>query len=164
MGCIVSTAKPEQRKPPETWIEYGRLMDLELAEGWNEFKKRQDALREHEQMRAGDQSVDDQAYLLIIETDIRVVAFSRWALNNIGFSNIHNSSKDDEIIARCMKPFWAAGVPGQAVWRGIKDEKTNPVITRATELGWEPVKTRLNRILAPSVVSDCGTIVWNFVQ
>jgi hypothetical protein len=137
-------------------------MDPELAKGVNET--RQDALRERERLTAGDRSVDDQVHLLIIETDIRVIAFSRWAANNMRFSDIHNSSKDDTIIERCLKPFWRAGVPGQVLWRGIKDEKPNPVITRATELGWEPAKTRLNRILAPSTVSDCGAITWNFVQ
>ena len=162
MGCRVSKPTPEQQKTPETWIEYSRLMDPELAEGWNE--KRQDVLRERERLTAGDRSVDDQVRLLIIETDIRVIAFSRWALNNMGVSDIHNSSKDNEIIVRCLKPFWMAGVSGQVMWRGIKDEKTNPVITRAIELGWEPVKTRLNRILAPSIISDCGAITWNFAQ
>ena len=162
MGCRVSKPIPEKQKTPETWTEYGRRMDPELAEGWN--KKRQDVLRERERSTAGDRSVDDQVRLLIIETDIRVIAFSRWALNNMGVSDIHNSSKDNEIIVRCLKPFWMAGVSGQVMWRGIKDEKTNPVITRAIELGWEPVKTRLNRILAPSTVSDCGAITWNFAQ
>jgi hypothetical protein len=80
------------------------------------------------------------------------------------FSTIHNASKDNKIIARCMEPFWMAGVPGDVMWRGIKDEEPNAVITRAIELGWEPVKTRLNRTLAPSVVSDCGAITWNIVQ
>ena len=161
MGCMISTAKTEQRKPPETWVEYGRLMDLELAQGWNE--KCQDALREHEHLTAGDRSIDDLVHCLIIETDIRVIAFSRWALNNIRFSNIHSATKDDKILDICLKPFLMAGVPGQMMWRGIKDEKTNPVITRAIELGWEPMKTRLDRILAPSVVAP-GAITWNLVQ
>jgi hypothetical protein len=158
MGCHVSKPKYDSHIP-ETWIEYGRRMDPELAKGVNE--KRQDALRERERLTAVDRSVDDQVHSLIVETDIRVIAFSRWAMNNMGFSDIHNSSKDDEIIVRCLKPFWMAGVPGQVIWRGIKDEEPNTVITRAIELGWEPVKTRLNRILAPSTVSDCGAITWN---
>ena len=161
MGCRVSKTIPEKQKTPETWIEFGRRMDPELAEGWDEFRKRQDALREER----SDLSVDDKVYLLIIETDIRVAKFSRWALNNMKFSDIHISSREYKIIERCLKPDREVGVSGQVIWRGIKDEeKTNPVITRAIELGWEPVKTRLNRILAPSTVSDCGAITWNFAQ
>jgi len=162
MGCTVSTAKTEQQKPPETWIEYGRLMDPELAEGWNE--KRKDVLREHERLTEGDTNIDEKVHCLIIETDIRVNAFSKWALNNMRFSNIHKASKDEEIIARCMEPFWMASVSGEVMWRGITDEKPNAVITRAIELGWEPVKTRLNRILSPSIVSNYGAITWNIVQ
>jgi hypothetical protein len=161
MGCHVSKPKHDSHTP-ETWIEYGRRMDLELAEGLNE--KRKYVLREHECLTAGDMSIDDKVHCLIIETDIRVVAFSRWALNNMRFSTTHNASKDNKIIARCMEPFWMASVPGDVMWRGIKDEEPNAVITRAIELGWEPVKTRLNRTLAPSVVSDCGAITWNIVQ
>ncbi len=165
MGCHVSKPKYEESHTPETWIEYGRRMDLEFAEGWDEFRKRQDALRELERSTAGDLSVDDKVYLLIVETDIRVAKFSRWALNNMKFSDIHISSREYKIIERCLKPDREVGVSGQVIWRGIKDEeKPNPVITRAIELGWEPVKTRLNRILAPSTVSDCGAITWNFAQ
>lgn len=161
MGCRVSKTIPEKQKTPETWTEFGRRMDLEFAEGWDEFRKRQDALREER----SDLSVDDKVYLLIIETDIRVAKFSRWALNNMKFSDIHISSREYKIIERCLKPDREVGVSGQVIWRGIKDEeKPNPVITRAIELGWEPVKTRLNRILAPSTVSDCGAITWNFAQ
>jgi len=160
MGCTVSTAKPKQQKPPETWIEYGREMDLEFAERLDEFMKRQVALR----AGRSDLSIDDKVYRLIIETDLRVAVFYNWAMKWMVFSNIHKTSKDDKIIARCLKPFWMASVPGDVIWRGIKDEKTTPVITRATELGWEPVKTRLNRILSPSTVSDCGSITWNIVQ
>ena len=162
MGCTVSSNETEQQKPPETWIEYGRLMDPELAEELNE--KRKYVLREHERLTEGDTNIDEKVHCLIIETDIRVIAFSRWVLNTMSFSNIQNSSKDDKIIARCMEPFWMASVPGDVMWRGIKDEEPNAVITRAIELGWEPVKTRLNRTMAPSTVSDCGAITWNIVQ
>lgn len=160
MGSHVS--KPSKPKYdshiPETWIEYGRRMDLEFAESLNEeFRKRQDdALRER-----SNRSVDDQVHSLIVETDIRVAVFSRWALNNMRFSDTHISSQD--MFDRCMKPFWVADVPGQVIWRGIKDEKPNLVITRAIELGWEPMKTRLDRIMPPSAV-DCGAITWNFAQ
>lgn len=161
-GNVSKPSKPKYDSHiPETWIEYGRRMDLEFAEGLGEeFRKRRDALREH---NLSDPSVDDQVHCLIIETDIRVAKFSRWALHNLRSSDIHISSQD--IFNRCMEPFLMAGVmrvSGQVMWRGITDEKPNPVITRAIELGWEPVKTRLNRILAPSVV-DCGAITWNFV-
>lgn len=163
MGCNVSKSSKIKYDShiPETWIEYGRRMDLEFAGGWDEFRKRQDALREER----SDLSVDDKVHCLIVETDIRVAKFSRWALNNMRFSDIHISSREDKIIERCLKPALDVGVSGQVMWRGIKDEeKPNPVITRAIELGWEPVKTRLNRILAPSIVSDCGAITWNFAQ
>ena len=163
MGCNVSKAKTathEHQKPPETWIEYGLQMDSEFAGIWNE--KFKNTLQEHGR---SDQSIDEKVHLLIIETDIRVIAYTRWASNNIRFANIHNASKDNEIIERCRKPDLKTGIPGDVIWRGIKDDdKTSPVITRAIELGWEPVKTRLNRILAPSVVSDYGAITWNTVQ
>jgi hypothetical protein len=137
-------------------------MDLEFAEELNE--KRKYVLREHERLTADDTSIDEKVHCLIIETDNRVIAFNRWALKNMRFSSIHKASKDDEIIARCMEPFWMASVSGEVMWRGIKDEKPNAVITHAIELGWEPVKTRLNRILSPSIVSNYGAITWNIMQ
>jgi len=161
MGCTASKPEPEyEYEPPETWAEYGLVNDPRKAGVWNETldkirkQLRDAALREN-------LSVDQKVRLLFLETDIRVGKFYNWAIKHIAFSNIHRESKDEEIIAICLSTDLSAGVRGEVVWRGIKDEEPNAVITRAIELGWEPAKTRLDRILAPSVVTDCGSIKWN---
>jgi len=174
MGCPVSKRQPENDEspgPPETWVEDGRQRDPRKAEVWNEtcneFRKlRDNSIRDAFLRRTkntdGSISIDDRVHQLFLTTDRRVATFYNWAIDNMAFSDIHKASKDEEIIDTCLAPCWGAGVLGQIVWRGIKDEEEpNPVITRATELGWEPVKTRLNRILAPSTVSDSGAIKWN---
>ena len=161
MGCTASKVKPKpEYGPPETWVEYGLVDDPRKAGDWNETldnirKQRRDAALRN------NLSVDQKVYLLFLETDIRVGKFYNWAIKHIAFSNIHRATKDEQIIARCLSADLDAGVRGEVVWRGIKDEEPNAVITRAIELGWEPAKTRLDRILAPSVVTNCGGIKWN---
>ena len=173
MGCPVSKHQPEDDEPPgppETWVEDGRRRDPRKAEVWNEtcneFRKLRDKSIRDAFLRSKKNTdqidIDDHVHQLFLATDRRVAAFYNWAIDNMAFSNIHQSTNHTKIIETCLAPCWGAGVLGQVVWRGIKDEEEpNPVITRATELGWEPVKSRLNRILAPSTVSDCGAIKWN---
>ena len=161
MGCTASKANPEpEYEPPETWVEYGLMNDPRKAGVWNETL---DNIRKQIRYAAlrDNLSVDQKVHLLFLETDIRVSVFYKWAIKWMAFSNIHKTSKDEQIIARCLSTCLDAGVRGEVVWRGIKDEEPNAVITRAIELGWEPAKTRLNRILAPSVVTNCGSIKWN---
>jgi hypothetical protein len=157
MGCCLSVLSVDH-PPPEAWCAHyngGGFGD----EVWAYYRRSQEAYRER--FLAG-KTVDERARILIAETDDRVRFFIKWALKVTGWAHRSNSSSDDLVSHTCKRPCLAAGVDGSVVWRGSKDpENPGPVTARAMELGWEPVQTRLNRLLAPATVTDCCAIKWN---